>query len=307
MYSVLQPTRALVQQFRSVLHRLAPEHEASFQVTTPRLFTQPSSVVVVDEADMSLSPSCLPPARRCVRSFLRGLTGRLVCAGATFPFGMRPESLYAQLRMHRPHIAVVKPTGGVPLHQPLLSRENQHFSSVANEEEQQTALLALVTGNPAGTMVFVHSAGIRDHLVSWLQSRLPAHRVVAFPGGEAELEAMGDWHDPALETGPYVIVGTDGMSRGIDLASLRLVVHLTPPHSATDYLHRIGRLTRVNSRHTPIEAHSHCILTEQTLRTSSAFLQLVQSIPDMTALFSRNRSLRKQLRKSRMGQNPAIN
>jgi len=45
-----------------------------------------------------------------------------------------------------------------------------------------------------------------------------------------------------------ILVATDVMSRGIDIKEINMVINFDIPHDAEDYVHRIGRTARVNSR-----------------------------------------------------------
>jgi len=45
-----------------------------------------------------------------------------------------------------------------------------------------------------------------------------------------------------------VLVATDVMSRGIDVKEINMVINYDVPHDAEDYVHRIGRTARVNTK-----------------------------------------------------------
>ncbi len=49
-----------------------------------------------------------------------------------------------------------------------------------------------------------------------------------------------------------VLVATDILSRGIDVDNISLVINYDVPHDAEDYVHRIGRTARANSKGTAI-------------------------------------------------------
>ncbi|MET3112788.1 ATP-dependent RNA helicase RhlE [Pedobacter sp. CG_S7] len=49
-----------------------------------------------------------------------------------------------------------------------------------------------------------------------------------------------------------IIIGTDVLSRGIDVEGIDLVVNFDVPHDAEDYVHRIGRTARAESKGTAI-------------------------------------------------------
>ena len=111
-----------------------------------------------------------------------------------------------------------------------------------------------------------------------------------------------------------LIVTTDSMSRGIDIDSLQHVIHYAPPMSAIDYVHRVGRLNRLNSKLSRGECKSFCLISEGDLEAGPVYLKyLIESRlgtpsttttntnkPDITKLFSRNRSINKQIRRGKL-------
>jgi ATP-dependent RNA helicase RhlE len=49
-----------------------------------------------------------------------------------------------------------------------------------------------------------------------------------------------------------IIIGTDILSRGIDVEGIGLVINYDTPHDAEDYIHRIGRTARAESTGTAV-------------------------------------------------------
>ena len=45
-----------------------------------------------------------------------------------------------------------------------------------------------------------------------------------------------------------ILVATDVMSRGIDVKEINMVINFEVPHDAEDYVHRVGRTARVNTK-----------------------------------------------------------
>ncbi len=45
-----------------------------------------------------------------------------------------------------------------------------------------------------------------------------------------------------------VLVATDVMSRGIDIKEINIVINYDVPRDAEDYVHRVGRTARVNTK-----------------------------------------------------------
>jgi superfamily II DNA/RNA helicase len=49
-----------------------------------------------------------------------------------------------------------------------------------------------------------------------------------------------------------VLIGTDILSRGIDVEGIGLVINYDTPHDAEDYIHRVGRTARAETTGTAI-------------------------------------------------------
>jgi superfamily II DNA/RNA helicase len=45
-----------------------------------------------------------------------------------------------------------------------------------------------------------------------------------------------------------ILVATDVMSRGIDIKEINMVINFDVPHDAEDYVHRVGRTARANTK-----------------------------------------------------------
>lgn len=54
-----------------------------------------------------------------------------------------------------------------------------------------------------------------------------------------------------------ILIGTDVLSRGIDVEGIDLVVNFDVPHDAEDYVHRIGRTARASTKGTAITLVNH--------------------------------------------------
>jgi ATP-dependent RNA helicase RhlE len=54
-----------------------------------------------------------------------------------------------------------------------------------------------------------------------------------------------------------ILIGTDVLSRGIDVEGIDLVVNFDVPHDAEDYVHRIGRTARAATKGTAITLVNH--------------------------------------------------
>ena len=242
--------------------------------------------VIIDEADLSLSASSLPP-KSTPTSFLKShfplLRPRFLFAGATFPFEFRQQgkkaSLLAELSRFSPNLTVINDS---ETHRPLLPDENQHFSTISRDSLVQT-IWNIACGSQGSCMIFVENAEKAVNLHSSLKRMAPEIPIYTFPDNCSDC------------SGKYILIGTDAMSRGIDLPTVSTIIHQSPPANYTDYLHRLGRLNRLSSIHSIRNCHSFCISFEK--EQQNAFLRSFSDNSLNNCLFSRNRSLRRSLRR----------
>jgi len=70
-----------------------------------------------------------------------------------------------------------------------------------------------------------------------------------------------------------ILVATDVMSRGIDVREINMVINYDVPHDAEDYVHRIGRTARVNTKGEAIT-----LVTQKDIRKLRKIEQLIEAI-----------------------------
>ena len=124
--------------------------------------------------------------------------------------------------------------------------EGVHQSAYSVEDHQKEALLVNVLDRPNLESVIVFSS--RRTTVRSIEKALIRKGVKA-KGISSDLEQRD--RDEVLrqfrnKTFP-VLVATDVMSRGIDIADLDMVINFDVPHDAEDYVHRVGRTARAKS------------------------------------------------------------
>lgn len=284
---LVQPNSLLKAQVRSVVERLAPDFMNNFKICTPRqLKEQEIDTCVIDEADLSLSPACLPPKMK-LNDFLRneiGLKKRILYAGATFPLENSLRSVRAQILKHNRNTVMIEDESIVN-ERVAIEAGNERFIRFKGEEERLKMLREII--------------GCKEGLKG---------KVMIFVRNKTEVAGLKKAIKDSL-TKNEVIVTTDSMSRGIDLDLLQHVIHYYPPMSAIDYIHRIGRLNRLNSKLEKRECRSYCLISDGDLETGPVYLKLllnsrnsVETINSsyITKFFSRNRSINKQIRRGKI-------
>src|SRR5690606_31208610 len=75
-----------------------------------------------------------------------------------------------------------------------------------------------------------------------------------------------------------IIVATDVMSRGIDVKEINLVINFDTPHDAEDYVHRVGRTARANTKGEAIT-----LVNKKDMRRLAQIERLIEAeIPRLT-------------------------
>jgi ATP-dependent RNA helicase RhlE len=86
-------------------------------------------------------------------------------------------------------------------------------------------------------------------------------------------EIMRDFRNKTLN----ILIGTDILSRGIDVEGINLVVNFNAPHDPEDYIHRIGRTARADTTGTAIT-----FINDKDQRKFAAVEQLIgKEVPKM--------------------------
>lgn len=313
--ALVQPNALLKTQVSRVLERLAPDFQSNFKICTPRQLKavcagDKVNVCVIDEADLSLSPACLPPKMK-ITEFLRmeRMMGggdwkngnmRFIYSGATFPLDQSSRSIRSQILKYNHRTLVLEEESVKEINSRVsIEQGNEQFIKIKSDTDKLAKLREL--------LMEIRASSVSDPIISlgkvmiFVRNKLEVNGVIK---GIKDLFLGNQRAD--------LIVTTDSMSRGIDIDSLQHVIHYAPPMSAIDYVHRVGRLNRLNSKLSRRECKSFCLISEGDLETGPVFLKyLIESRlgtqsttttnkPDIAKLFSRNRSINKQIKRGKL-------
>lgn len=194
--------------------------------------------LVLDEADRMLDMGFYDDLLRIVGAL--PLNRQTLCFSATMPPKIR--ALTAKLMMHPPEeisIAISKPATGI-----------SQLAYMAHDEQKHKLVLDLLRpGNYKSVIIFSSS----KEKVKRVESELRKAKINAKAfHSDLKQEEREDLMQQFRNQKVNVLVGTDVLSRGIDIDGIDLVINYDVPPDPEDYVHRIGRTARAERMGTAI-------------------------------------------------------
>ncbi|MFC2107046.1 DEAD/DEAH box helicase [Bacteroidota bacterium] len=189
---------------------------------------------ILDEADRMLDMGFIDDIRTII-SYLPKKHQTLMFS-ATMPKGIRQlahEILYNAVEIS---LSVSKPVESVD-QKAYLIKEEQKIETIKN--------IFLERNHYDSIIIFTSTKKkVSDIVRSLNQYGFPSQGISSNLDQDKREEVLRDFRSKRIR----ILVATDVMSRGIDIKEINLVINYDIPHDAEDYVHRIGRTARVNTK-----------------------------------------------------------
>jgi superfamily II DNA/RNA helicase len=193
--------------------------------------------LILDEADRMLDMGFMGDIMRIIRDI--PAERQTLLFSATMPGPIRKLANSILKHPEQINLATSQPAEGI----------NQQIYKVHEDQKAKLVTMLLKNNNYISTIIF---ANTKDKVKQLYRELRAAHiKVSAFHSDFEQNERekiLLDFKNRQLP----VIIGTDALSRGIDVEGIDLVINYDVPSDPEDYIHRIGRTARAETTGTAI-------------------------------------------------------
>jgi superfamily II DNA/RNA helicase len=193
--------------------------------------------LILDEADRMLDMGFMGDIMRIIRDI--PAERQTLLFSATMPGPIRKLANSILRHPEQINLATSQPAEGI----------NQQIYKVHEDQKAKLVTMLLKNNNYISTIIF---ANTKDKVKQLYRELRAAHiKVSAFHSDFEQNERekiLLDFKNRQLP----VIIGTDALSRGIDVEGIDLVINYDVPSDPEDYIHRIGRTARAETTGTAI-------------------------------------------------------
>lgn len=193
--------------------------------------------LILDEADRMLDMGFMGDIMRIIRDI--PTSRQTLLFSATMPGPIRKLANSILKHPEQINLATSQPAEGI----------NQQLYKVHEDQKAKLVTMILKNNTYASTIIF---ANTKDKVKQLYRELRAAHvKASAFHSDFEQNEREKILLDFKNRTLP-VIIGTDALSRGIDVEGIDLVINYDVPSDPEDYIHRIGRTARAETTGTAI-------------------------------------------------------
>lgn len=193
--------------------------------------------LILDEADRMLDMGFSEDINKII-SFLPA-ERQTILFSATMPPKIRQMASKILKDQKEVSIAIAKPAAGI----------NQQIYFAYDNQKMGLLKSILAEGDFKSTIIFASTKELVKKMPAEIKKIGFSAKAFHSDLEQTEREAiMRDFKAKKLP----ILIGTDILSRGIDVTGIDLVINFDTPHDAEDYVHRIGRTARAETTGTAI-------------------------------------------------------
>lgn len=220
--------------------------------------------LILDEADKMLDMGFSDDIEKIV-SFLPKERQTLLFS-ATMPPKIRTLASKLLKNPEEITLSISKPAAGVSQNV-YLTFDNQKIGAIKHILHQKPEYTSII--------IFTSSKSAVNEIVFQLKkSGFPAKGISSNLEQNEREEVLSNFRSKKTR----ILVATDVMSRGIDIKEINMVINYDAPHDAEDYVHRIGRTARANTK-----GEAYTLINEKDMRRMHKIEQLIEAeIPKLT-------------------------
>jgi len=157
-------------------------------------------------------------------------------------------------------LSISKPAAGVSQNV-YLTFDNQKVGAIKHILEQKPEYTSII--------IFTSSKSNVNEIVFQLKkSGFPAKGISSNLEQSEREEVLSQFRSKKTR----ILVATDVMSRGIDIKEINMVINYDAPHDAEDYVHRIGRTARANTK-----GEAYTLINEKDMRRMQKIERLIEA------------------------------
>ena len=190
--------------------------------------------LILDEADRMLDMGFIDDLRKII-SYLPKKRQTLLFS-ATMPQSIRQLAAHILKEHEEISLAISKPAAGVD-QKLFLTHEEQKLSMLSHLLKEREEYESIIIFTSAKNKV-------SDIVRSLKRSGFPAKGMSSNLEQEQREEVLRGFRSKRTR----ILVATDVMSRGIDIKEIDMVINFDVPMNAEDYVHRVGRTARANTK-----------------------------------------------------------